>query len=135
MIKTNSEELNMERESRIAGLAEQVNKLNIAQVIGTARTKTFDEEARNFAYEMLGKVSCLSAADKKRLMKERHIPEEDLGDYMTMPYEKVDIAHQVCTEAVTRQASKRGIPRFPRETSSRYVWGESSPFCQSRRGL
>lgn len=113
MIKTtNSEELNMERESRIAGLAEQVNKLNIAQV--------------------LGKVSCLSAADKKRLMKERHIPEEDLGDYMTMPHEKVDIVHQVCTEAVARQASKRGIPRSPRETSSRYVWGESSPFCQSQ---
>lgn len=116
MIKTtNSEELNMERESRIAGLAEQVNKLNIAQVIG--------------------KVSCLTAADKKRLVKERCIPEEDLGDYMTMPHEKEDIAHQVCTGAVARQALKRGITRCLRKTSSRYVWSEGFPSVRVRRGL
>lgn len=104
-------------------------------MIKTTNSEELNMEARNFAYEMLGKVSCLTVADKKRLVKERCIPEEDLGDYMTMPHEKVDIAHQVCTEAVARQASKKGIPRFPRETSSRYIWGESSPFCQSRRGL
>ena len=64
------------------------------------------DEIKTFAYEMLRRAFRLSAADKKHLQKERHIPEEDLGDYLTMPRKNVDVAHLVYIEAGTVIAMK-----------------------------